>query len=185
VYSIVVMAALMSGGESSQFGRGWYGSYDCIGGYGSYGYYGCYGCYGWGGCYGCYGWGSCGGCCGVVTPGIPPGPTLTPAEQKKWFDYVTSLEDDERQEVMWLWNRADLGARRQLLAKIVEKLPPPEAAPPEKKIEKDKPLTEAEQEKWDAYVNKLTGEKKKTAMENWKKADLAGKRKLLEAIPKE
>ena len=89
MYSVVLMAALATGGNAPAFHHhGCHGGcYGCYGGcygswggcYGSYGgCYGCYGCHGcWGGCYGCYGgwynggcWGSCyggwynGGCWG-------------------------------------------------------------------------------------------------------------------------
>jgi uncharacterized protein (TIGR03000 family) len=66
MYSMVLMAALTSGGDVPDFGRHgchgcWGGCYGCWGGcYGGWG--GCYGCYGWGGCYG--GWGGCYGCWG-------------------------------------------------------------------------------------------------------------------------
>lgn len=88
MYSIVLMAALASAGDTPNWGHGCHGcrgghgcwSSGCHGcyGYGGYGY-GCYGCwggygYGCGGCYGCYG-----GCCGGgyyspyhVTPVIAP-----------------------------------------------------------------------------------------------------------------
>jgi uncharacterized protein (TIGR03000 family) len=74
MYSIVLMAALTSGTDLPDFGRGchgcrggcWGGCYGgCYGGWGYGGWGGCYGgCYGgWGGCYG--GWGGCyGGCYG-------------------------------------------------------------------------------------------------------------------------
>ncbi|HEV3263342.1 MAG TPA: TIGR03000 domain-containing protein [Gemmataceae bacterium] len=81
MYSVVLMAALATGGSAPAFHHGgchgcYGGCYGCYGG--CYGYYGgCYGCYGgcygchgcWGGCYGCYGgcWGGCYGgysCCG-------------------------------------------------------------------------------------------------------------------------
>ena len=67
MYSVVLMAALTTGGETPAFGRhgchGCYGCYGCCGGcWGCYGCYGCYGCHGcWGCCGGCYG---CGGCWG-------------------------------------------------------------------------------------------------------------------------
>jgi uncharacterized protein (TIGR03000 family) len=57
MYSMVLMAALSTGGDVPAWGRhgchgGWGGCYGCWGG--------CYGC--WGGCYGCYGcWGGYGG----------------------------------------------------------------------------------------------------------------------------
>jgi uncharacterized protein (TIGR03000 family) len=86
MYSIVLMAALTTGGEVPDFGgrrcHGCYGGGYCSGYggggcYGGNGGFGCHGCYGgwaryggWGGCYGgwggCYGgWGGCyGGCYG-------------------------------------------------------------------------------------------------------------------------
>jgi uncharacterized protein (TIGR03000 family) len=77
MYSVVLMAAVVAGGESADFGRrgcgcwgGCRGCYGCFGGcYGCGGGWGCRG--GWrrgcGGCYGCGGWGGCyGGCGGVV-----------------------------------------------------------------------------------------------------------------------
>jgi uncharacterized protein (TIGR03000 family) len=54
MYSMVLMAALSTGGDVPAFGR-----HGCYGGWGGgcYGCYGCCGCWGggWGGCYGCYG----------------------------------------------------------------------------------------------------------------------------------
>lgn len=82
MYSLVLMAALTTGGEMPAFGHrgcggchgccgccgGCYGCHGCYGG-GCYGCHGCHGCYGGGccgGCWGCYGgcWGCYGGCCG-------------------------------------------------------------------------------------------------------------------------
>jgi uncharacterized protein (TIGR03000 family) len=67
MYSIVLMAALSTGGTAPDFhcfrhcgcgGYGGWGGYGCYGCYGGYGCYGCYGCYGGWGCYGCNGcWG--------------------------------------------------------------------------------------------------------------------------------
>jgi uncharacterized protein (TIGR03000 family) len=61
MYSVVLMAALSTGGEMPAFGRhGCRGCWGCCGG--------CWGCCGgcWGCCGGCCGgcWGCCGGCCG-------------------------------------------------------------------------------------------------------------------------
>src|SRR5947209_5368237 len=63
MYSVVLMAALSTGGEAPAFGRhGCHGCWGCCGGC-----WGCHGCCGgcWGCCGGCCGgcWG-CGGCCG-------------------------------------------------------------------------------------------------------------------------
>ena len=70
MYSVVLLAALTTGGDAPEWGRG-HGCHGCYGGcYGCYGgcngYGGCYGCYGYGGCFGGYGWGyACyGGCYG-------------------------------------------------------------------------------------------------------------------------
>jgi uncharacterized protein (TIGR03000 family) len=66
MYSVVLMAALTSGGNAPElfFHHGCHGGYGCCGGCygGCYGscYGGCYG--GWGGCWGCHG--CCGGCWG-------------------------------------------------------------------------------------------------------------------------
>jgi len=51
MYSVVLMAALSTGGDAPAFGR-----HGCWGG-GCWGCYGCCGCWGgcWGGCYGCWG----------------------------------------------------------------------------------------------------------------------------------
>ena len=100
MYSIVLMAALASAGDTPNwghgchgccgYGHGCYGNYGngCYGGYG-YGCYGCWGGYGYGcyGCYGCYG-----GCCGggyyspyhvvPVVPGKPAEMAPPPKEQK-------------------------------------------------------------------------------------------------------
>jgi hypothetical protein len=193
MYSIVLLTAMMSGGQGADFfGYGWHGYA---------GYYGCYGCYGCGGCYGWYGgWGSCCGCCGTVTPGLMPGPMVTEMEQRAWDAYVDRLDsDDDKRDVCELWARADFHARRKLVAKI----PPPEKEDKEdkkslekedkkplekedkKSLEKEKPISAAEQKKWDDYVKTLEGDKKTKAENDWKKADLTGKRKLIDDIPEE
>ncbi|HEV3116262.1 MAG TPA: TIGR03000 domain-containing protein [Gemmataceae bacterium] len=64
MYSVVLMAALSTGGEVPAFGRhGCHGCWGCCGGC-----WGCHGCCGgcWGCCGGCCGgcWGCCGGCHG-------------------------------------------------------------------------------------------------------------------------
>jgi uncharacterized protein (TIGR03000 family) len=71
MYSVVLMAALTTGGATPDFGHrhccGWSGGHGCYGCYGGYGY-GCYGgCYGGGyyGGYGCWGTGCYGGCIGL------------------------------------------------------------------------------------------------------------------------
>jgi uncharacterized protein (TIGR03000 family) len=88
MYSVVLMAALATSGETPDLGRrggchgcrgGCYGGcygYGCHGCYGGYSY-GCHGCYGGGYAYGCYG----GGCYGVpVMPGAHHG---KPEDTKK------------------------------------------------------------------------------------------------------
>jgi hypothetical protein len=125
------------------------------------------------------------GCCGMVTPGQLGwgygAPQVSAAEQNKWDDYVASLDNvDDRRDVSDLWARADLGARRQLL----EKIPPPVKEDADtKEIEKPAPLSAEEIKKWKDYVETLKGEAKKQAEDNWTKADLAGKRKLLDKVP--
>jgi hypothetical protein len=189
VYSIVLTAAMMSGGHSADLlVHGWHAG-DGFSGWGYEGFYGS--SYGYGnGCCGCGGWVACGGCCGAVTPWLLPGPTVTRAEQKKWDDYVASLDsEDDKREVSDLWERATVDARRQLL----EKIPAPYGEKKgekevEKKVEKKvkgpgKPLSAAEQKKWDDYVKTLKGEKKDEAEESWKKAGPAEKRRLLREIP--
>jgi uncharacterized protein (TIGR03000 family) len=96
VYSMVLMAALATGGESPE----WFGCHGCCGCWGGWGccgcWGGCYGCYGccggcWGGCYGCGGcWGCWGGysawsygcysngCCGGMYYGGYYGGTVAP-----------------------------------------------------------------------------------------------------------
>jgi uncharacterized protein (TIGR03000 family) len=87
MYSIVLMAAMTTGGEVADFGRrGCHGCYGCSGCcgccYGGSYWGGCSGCWGgcygsWGGCYGCYGcWGGCYG--GGYAWGYSPyHPTMT------------------------------------------------------------------------------------------------------------
>jgi hypothetical protein len=168
MYGIVVMVALSSGAQSAN-GCGWGCGPAYDGGWCGY----------WGvGCRSNY-------CCGVVTPaqlGWGNGaPTVSAEEQKKWDDYVASLDHaDDRRDVNYLWARADLGARRQLL----EKIPPPvKEEADSKEIEKEKPLSAEEIKKWDEYVDSLKGDAKKKAEEDWRKANLAGKRKLLDKVP--
>jgi hypothetical protein len=164
VYSIVLMTALASGGQAANY----------FGYHGHYGGWGCWGCYGYSSCYGCSGWGSGYGCCGTVTPWLLPGPTIPAAEQKKWDDYVSLFEGDDRKDLDDIWARADVTARLEL----VKKIPPP----PDKE-EKDMPLSAEEKKKWVDYVKKLKGEKKQDAEDAWEKADLKGKRKLIKGIP--
>ena len=72
MYSIVLMAAVTAGPDTTAFGRG--GCHGCSGGcYGG----GCYGG-GYGGCSGC--WGSGYGCGAVMTP--MQGPAVMPALPK-------------------------------------------------------------------------------------------------------
>lgn len=91
MYSLVLMAALTTGGETPMWGHhgrgccGCCGGYSCCGGcYGGWGYSccgccgGCWGCCGgcWGCCGGCWGccggcWGSCYGCYGGVVSSYP------------------------------------------------------------------------------------------------------------------
>ena len=64
-------------------------------------------------------------CCGRVVPaqlGWGTGaPLVSAEEQKQWDDYVASLDNPEdKRAVSDLWARADLGARRQLIAKLRE-----------------------------------------------------------------
>ena len=132
MYGIVVVLALSSGAASAN------GCWNCGPAYDG----GWCGYWGWG-CRSNY-------CCGKVTPaqlGWGNGaPQVTAEEQKKWDDYVASLDHaDDRRDVSYLWDHADLGARRQLL----EKIPPPVREEPERKeIEKEKPKDkEADKEK--------------------------------------
>ncbi len=176
MYGIVLMAAMTSGGQAA----------DCVG------YHGAPVCHGsWCGA----GWGhstSCRdccpprcGCCGYVIPGLagygPGAPSLPAAEQKKWDDYVASLNnDDDRKDLGDLWNKADIGARR----KLVSKIPPPMQIEEEKKeVVKEKPLSAEEIKQWEEYVQTLKGDAKKKAEDAWRKADLAGKRKMIATIP--
>src|SRR5262245_43930035 len=112
MYTVVVMAALTTGGEAPAFGHhgGYYHScYGCYG-YGCYsaGYNGYNGYNGWGSCWGCYGswvpsysatygpW-SCSGCygCWSSSPYFqmhhPDTPTMPPADPEK---KKTSIEPD-------------------------------------------------------------------------------------------
>ncbi len=68
MYSVVLLAALATGGNNPAWCHGCHGCHGCYGCYGCHGCYGCCGCWGGYGCYGCYGccggcWG-CYGCCG-------------------------------------------------------------------------------------------------------------------------
>jgi uncharacterized protein (TIGR03000 family) len=66
VYSIVLMAALTTGGEAPELFFHGHGCHGCCGGWGCHGCHGCWGCHGCHGCYGCCGCygGCCGGCYG-------------------------------------------------------------------------------------------------------------------------
>ncbi len=168
MYGIVLMVAMTSGGQAAEY-------QDCR-------------CGGWGYAAACWegAWPSS-GCCGVVKLGLANygygsgTPSVSAVEQKKWDDYVASLDNvDDRKDMGELWTKADLSARRQLIAKI----PPPMKPEVEKKpVEKEKPLSAEEIKRWDAHVRKLTGDQKKRAVDSWDKADVAGKRKLLAGLP--
>jgi uncharacterized protein (TIGR03000 family) len=82
MYSVVLMMALTSGGDTPAFGGCRGGCHGCWGGcyggcHGGRRMHGCCGCYGggyscWGGCHGCRGGGFCGrkhGCCGCYGGG--------------------------------------------------------------------------------------------------------------------
>src|SRR5579859_2932578 len=61
--------------------------------------------------------------CGKVTPAQvgwgTSAPQVSAEEQKKWDDYVAALDNVEDQRaVSDLWARAEISARRKLLAKI-------------------------------------------------------------------
>ena len=188
MYAIVVMAALAGPGQVpgpylvSGYGPG----YGC-----GYGYV-----LGFGGTY-AHGYGNfrpvINGCCGVV---LPPSwaPDPTPwHEGKAWFDYVMQLEGYERDDMIHVWQRATPEARRVLLLKLrdVEG----EAAAYRAKVEQERaierykienrPLTEEERELWRTYLNKLKGDKRKEALERWRKADNRGKRLFLREILRE
>jgi uncharacterized protein (TIGR03000 family) len=142
-------------------------------------YSGGYGCYG-----GCGGVVISSGCCGGLhgTP-VGPGTTtngngdkpLTAEEQKDWADYLSKLEEADKEEAEKAWKAADLKGKRDLLKQAREYL---------KKDSKEdtKPITDAEQKEWDATVKKLYADDPdglKEAQARWKKADAAGKRALL------
>jgi hypothetical protein len=92
-----------------------------------------------------------------------------------------------------VWQRATPEARRLLLLKLrdVEG----EAAAYRAKVEQERaierykienrPLTEEERELWRTYLNKLKGDKRKEALERWRKADNRGKRLFLKEILRE
>jgi hypothetical protein len=113
MYGIVVILALGSGAQAA----------DCCGWGNAPAYWG-----GWNGywaprCCSRYG-------CGKVTPAQvgwgTSAPQVSAEEQKKWDDYVASLDNyDDQRAVNDLWERADLGARKKLISKI----PPPIKAP--------------------------------------------------------
>jgi uncharacterized protein (TIGR03000 family) len=102
MYSLVLMMALTTGGDTPAFGcRGCCGCFGCRGCHGCCGCWGCKGCHGccgcWGchgchGCCGCYCHGCCGcyGCCGAVV--VPHG-TPAPAPKKEG-----KKEDGEKKE---------------------------------------------------------------------------------------
>jgi hypothetical protein len=123
-------------------------------------------------------------CCGVVLPPMPAGgEQISKPECLAWEGYVNELEGAEKADMICLWLKADTGARRKLvmmLSALRQKV-----KEEQEKEEGNAPLTEAEQKKWDTYLEKLKGDKKKEAEEKWQKADNKGKRKMLEALDEE
>jgi hypothetical protein len=119
-------------------------------------------------------------CCGVVMPPVPPLEMTTKDEFATWIEYVKGLELDEQQDMMCVWRKADVCTRRRLLMQV--------AALREQvayEVWRDSPygpLTPEELRKWENYVNKLKGARRKEAEEKWEKADNKGKRQLLEEI---
>jgi hypothetical protein len=175
MYGVVLMAALVSGGEVA-------GGYSCNGcGYG----------------YGYAAWG--GACLGPCLPtglhsggrfwlglfeGWQVGKPLSAEEEKRWRDYVERLEGIDRQNMDAVWASADVSAKRKLLELLAE-MEKKWAAKGVEEAPAEAPLSAEEQKKWDAYVKKLEGDKKKEAEERWKKADVKGKREILKTLPKE
>jgi hypothetical protein len=187
MYGIVLMAALAGSGEAPAGHK--HAVWD-----GYYGYYGPTDNVGWWfvnpfhhSCTGYTGWvgGSCCGCCGHVIPGLAgygPPPTVSAADQKKWDDYVSLFTTEQDTTYLKeLWQQADKAGRTRLVAMI----PSPEETKRDPKKVEEKPLTPAEQMRWNAYIKTLEGAARKQQIDAWNKADLKGKRDLLKKIPDE
>src|SRR5262249_19949060 len=122
------------------------------------------------------------GCCGVIPNHLMAGPwspSIAPADQKLWNDYLSELSYDDRQDIQDVWDRADFEGRRRLLGLL---------AALRKEQEKERtarePLTQMEIDRWKAYLKTLKGDALKKAEADWEKADNLGRRKMLEALPK-
>jgi hypothetical protein len=123
-------------------------------------------------------------CCGVVLPPMPAGgETISQDEAQAWDTYINSLEGDEKADMMCVWFKADTCARRKLVSKLVALRQ--QVKEEQEKEEGGAPLTEEEEKKWQSYLDKLKGDRKKEMEEKWKKADNKGKRQLLEEIDDE
>lgn len=124
------------------------------------------------------------GCCGAIAPhllGGTPGPAVTPPEEQMWNDYLAELDFDDREAMKGLWGRADFDGRKKLLGMLAQ-LRADQAK--EKADEEDKkPLSDADQARWDEHLKKLKGDEKTKAEDAWKAGNLKARRALLRALP--
>lgn len=122
-------------------------------------------------------------CCGVVMPPVPAEFTTSPPEDKAWELYVNELQGNEKKEMICLWLRADVHGRRELLKKL--SLLRRQVEEERERDDPNRPLSNDELKRWEEYVGKLKGDRRKEAEEAWKKADNRGKRELLAEIDME
>ena len=121
---------------------------------------------------------------GIIAPYLfagTPGPVLSTEDEQAWSNYLDDLDTEDRNAMKDTWAQSDFEGRRKLLG-LLAKL----RADQEKKKPADgpAPLTEQEQDAWKAHLKTLKGDALMKAEADWAKADLAGQRKLVEALKK-
>jgi predicted Fe-S protein YdhL (DUF1289 family) len=131
-------------------------------------------------------------CPGVVLPPDWPCDSTTDRERQYWFEYVELLEGHEKEDAIRLWTKATPEARRLLLAKVQgvalaaaeyrAKVARERAI--ERYKEENRPLTDEELAAWEAHIDRLEGDKRKSAIQAWKEADNRGRRLILRDLVK-
>jgi hypothetical protein len=119
---------------------------------------------------------------GLIAPYLyagTPGPAIPAEDVRAWEAYLEELDVLDRTAMRETWSQADFAGRKTLIG-LLAKL----RGEQEKKKAAEAPLTEQEQEAWKAHLKGLKGDDLKKAEAEWNRADLAGRRRLLEAVKK-
>jgi uncharacterized protein (TIGR03000 family) len=97
---------------------------------------------------------------------------MSDADKKTWSNYLAELDEDTKKEAEAAYNKADAAGKKKYLETAKKYLD-----------DLNKPLTAADQKKWDDYLKSLEGDDKKKAEKAWADAkDPKAKRKLLAEI---